>query len=362
MKNKLLTTTAIALTGFAGAANAVEVTTGAVTMQITGFFRTTVAASSIYTGVSAEDYDGVDILTNSEVHFKPSVTLDNGITVGADIELEGNTTSDQIDESTIFFKGDFGKVELGSKDSAGKQMQIGAPDVSMVYANSTSLTAFVPFYSSVSYPTTFIDFANDADRITYFSPDFGGLQIGASYARNDSQTNGAVNNNYITSYTSTTTATVTTDFMDIGAAYSGKFGGVDIGLSARYGRADRTNTTALGSTDNLDLWGVGYSIGFGDVTVGGGYVEANVGGIEYFRAHDVGVSYVTGPVSYSLTWAHGEGEDGVRESDVLVAAALYKVSSNFKVGVSLSDVERDAEGSSNDIDGHVLAVSAQFNF
>ena len=67
---------------------------------------------------------------------------------------------------------------------------------------------------------------NDASRLSYFSPRFGGRQLGVSYARDAGEGNGPVNNN-----------TVITDIVDIAAKYSGSFGGVDLDGSARYGIA-----------------------------------------------------------------------------------------------------------------------------
>jgi hypothetical protein len=46
MKNTLLCTTALALTGFAGAANAAEVSAGAVNMGFSGYYTTGLAYAS----------------------------------------------------------------------------------------------------------------------------------------------------------------------------------------------------------------------------------------------------------------------------------------------------------------------------
>ena len=84
MKNTLLCTTALAMTGIAGAANAAEVSAGAVNMGFSGYYTTNIAITSVDTGAShaATDFDGLDIQTNAEIFFKPSVTLDNGIKIG----------------------------------------------------------------------------------------------------------------------------------------------------------------------------------------------------------------------------------------------------------------------------------------
>ncbi len=47
---------------------------------------------------------------NAEVRFKGETTLDNGLTVGAQIELEGENAGDQIDKSFVYWSGGFGRV------------------------------------------------------------------------------------------------------------------------------------------------------------------------------------------------------------------------------------------------------------
>ena len=60
MKNTLLTTTAIALTGVAGAANAVEISAGALTMNVSGYYTTNIAIASV-DGAPGTDFDGLDV-------------------------------------------------------------------------------------------------------------------------------------------------------------------------------------------------------------------------------------------------------------------------------------------------------------
>ena len=65
------------------------------------------------------DFNGIDSKQDVEIWFLPSITLDNGIKIGANIQLEGNTGGDQIDESFLFIKGSFGEVLLGPENAAG---------------------------------------------------------------------------------------------------------------------------------------------------------------------------------------------------------------------------------------------------
>ncbi len=102
MKKVLLGTSAIALAGaFATSATAAEWN-----VRVGGYMEQYVAYGSSDQNISG-DYDGIDSKSDAEVFFAPSITLDNGLKIGANIQLEAAGylgTSDTIDESFVFIK------------------------------------------------------------------------------------------------------------------------------------------------------------------------------------------------------------------------------------------------------------------
>ena len=94
MKNTLLGTTALVAAGVMAGQAAAEVELG-----LGGYYRAAAGAN-----VSEDFYSGFDdprfgaFRQDVEIYFRGNATLDNGITVGATIQLEGNQSSDQIDE------------------------------------------------------------------------------------------------------------------------------------------------------------------------------------------------------------------------------------------------------------------------
>ena len=94
--------------GLASAATATEWS-----VNVNGFFTAGVIVSNVDDG-----YQGKSVYTNPEIFFAPAIKMDNGITYGARVELEGYTTGDQIDEHYLYAKGGFGKVTLGAEDAA----------------------------------------------------------------------------------------------------------------------------------------------------------------------------------------------------------------------------------------------------
>src|SRR5262245_14628840 len=117
MKRQLLASSAILGAGLAaGPALAAD----GIKLGVGGFF------SEAYQAVFDDNGEGelgndrnIDGFFNSaEVHFDGSTVLDNGLTVRAHIELEGETDDDQIDEAWVSFSGGFGEARIGSIDDA----------------------------------------------------------------------------------------------------------------------------------------------------------------------------------------------------------------------------------------------------
>ena len=105
---------------------------------------------------------------------------------------------------------------------------------------------------------------NDVDRISYYTPDFNGLTVGISYARN----NGG---NAVGSHNNSGTAGGATleNIFDIGVNYSQTFGTTSVSLAARYGSGE----AIAAATSDAETWGIGAQVGFGDFTVGAHYAE-----------------------------------------------------------------------------------------
>ena len=119
MKKHLLSTSAIAL----GVAMAAPASAAEWDLAWGGFANVHVGATNIDadsgTDFAGGDYDGVDVYTNAEIIFSPSVTLDNGMTFGYSVQFEA-MNGFSIDESYMTISSDtLGRVILGSENSAG---------------------------------------------------------------------------------------------------------------------------------------------------------------------------------------------------------------------------------------------------
>jgi outer membrane protein OmpU len=162
----------------AAAANAAE----PIKLEIGGYFR------AAYMMVFDDDGEGEPgnetntdgFFNDAEIHFKGSTVLDNGLEVGARVELEGENAGDQIDESWVYFAGGFGEVRVGSIDDALGTLCVFAP------GGSYNFSAYSPNQWGANTLTSNsicfgVDDVGDSQKIVYFSPTFGGFQIGVSY-------------------------------------------------------------------------------------------------------------------------------------------------------------------------------------
>ena len=120
------------------------------------------------------------LFSDAEIHFTGSTVLDNGLEVGARIELAGEDDDDsQIDESWIYFSGGFGEVRMGSFDDALALLCVFPP------GGTENFSAFSPNQWGANTVTsnsvcTGVDDEGDAQKILYLSPVFGGFQLGLS--------------------------------------------------------------------------------------------------------------------------------------------------------------------------------------
>jgi len=370
LKKHLLCTSAIAL-GVAAAAPASaqnwDVSWG-------GFMNAHVAFVDHGGFTGTTDFDGLRTFNTGEIIFTPSITADNGLTFGANVQMEAQNVNN-IDETYIFIDSDsFGRLLIGSENSAGYIMSTGAPSVGGIGVNSPSISAFLPLSGVLPFNfrqagiSSFTEVAgnNDVQRITYITPRFNGLQFGVSYAQNN---NGNANAGFFGGGQIADSSLATLEnIWDIGVNYSQTFGTTSVTASARYGEG---SGVAVASPD-ADVWAIGLNIGFGDFGIGGSYAENDNGNGFYGADQEgwsLGVSYdAPGPWAFSLDTYQGEytgsGTGGANEE---YAAYQLVGSRDLAPGVAwdiyLAYAEAKDKGApAVDTDGTVLGTAIKLSF
>lgn len=264
-------------------------------------------------GADVSGFDGFDTYANFELHFSPIYTLDNGLTIGGVIELEGQTGGDTIDEAYGFAEGSFGRVELGDVNSVGSRLHVTAPYVGVLQDSEagyplhglSGLSASVGDFFRATLGTTRLETlrANDATRVNYYSPDLNGFIIGVGFAGDGNQ------DSFGPAFT-TPGSGRSDNFFDVAVQYSGQVGAGVLTASARYGTATSNVTPAPGSVGtNPYVYGVGFNYEVANFSIGGSAAHAVDHATGDGASYDFGVAYLGQDYTVALTYFAGENND-----------------------------------------------------
>jgi predicted porin len=323
---------------------------------------------------SAVDRNATGLFSDGEIWFKGETTLDNGITFGANVQLESfGNTGDVIDEDFAYISGNFGRINIGSENTAAYLMHYSAPYVGAPI-NSGWVTTFIPadgtgFVGPFRTPalSTTVDIGNDENVITYFTPRFSGFQVGATYVpavvfsgngkdfpiEADKETE--FNNGF-----------------SVGANFVESFEGFDISVSGGYRRAEAPD--GLGSIEDMEQWSAGLNVGFAGFTVGGSYANEDDDIIDDGESWDVGATYSSGPWTVGATYFNSDltygpavgfasgsatpGEDV--EMDVIQGGVGYAVGPGIDASMNIMYADYDTD--TGDADGIIGIVGLTYSF
>jgi hypothetical protein len=357
MRKILLSTTALATAGLiAGAAGAAEQVTAPkperIKIEVHGYHQQFVVGldqdfNDTDPGRTALGFKQsvIDEKMNPEICFTGETNLDNGITVGVNVQLEGQlNTADFIDEQYMYVtSAQFGQLILGSENNAGYLLAVGAPDGGIsvdsgdVINNSFYInTAIRDFYDTPAGTTNLRLNDNDSQKITYISPRVFGFQAGASYIPKFQPGGGDGNN---------------PDFQAGGAGNgsgqnSGWAGGVnfkqkfgDFDVQASSGLLWAKQTTALdndGSLNDLFGWNAGMQVGFAGFSLGGSVLnvtegEQSAGWSAKGLSYSVGAAYEIGPYKVGVSWFQG-WNDGFKADPTDQEHRVLAVSGGYQMG------------------------------
>ncbi|MZR29807.1 porin [Sneathiella litorea] len=289
MKKAILGTTALVAVGAlaaapASAAEKIALGVGGY-MQSTYFYQNSDEPAGTPSRISDR------VTQEGEIFFTGSTTLDNGLKVGVNVQLEAYQATDQIDETYIFIEGSFGRVLLGSEDSAAYLMHYTSPSpVPMYSADSANI------YPTGQGNTTRPNLFSDTDKVTYFSPRFAGFQLGASYVPDGTSESGQHSQYAAPQYKSGNDRGYS-----VAANYVNKFGMFDLAVSAGYQSVD-----VNGASEDYSEYAFGASVGIAGFTVGGGYgVDKDIAGVkdDDRKAWSAGVTYGMGPWSVGVQYS-----------------------------------------------------------
>jgi predicted porin len=384
MKKALLGTTALIAAGFAvGDAYAAD----GVTLELGGRYMGAA-------GVVFEDADGFDdddfrdyvFKQDVEVYFLGETVLDNGLTVGARVELEGQTSADQIDAVYAYFSGGFGEIRFGDTAEAWAAMCYLVPSASGIFGADSPNFNFsnqgVTGYGATNGTCYGLD--DKATKIVYFSPNFAGFSFAASFTPDDTEDTRNTVDGAATRFE--TDPGQNSENLSIGANFTHDFNGVNLILG---GGGTWSFDREVGPADERHDYNAYAQVGFAGFTIGGAMgIRQNRGGdgSDDF-VYGAGVTYNWDAWTVGLGYTHGRYElfqpgtavvvgtvTVIATSDVADDSNIFSLTASYALGpgiqldgvVEYYDYQADEDGGTGvgnrDYEGFAFGLGTLINF
>jgi outer membrane protein OmpU len=351
MKKSLLATTALAALGAVAVASPAS---AQFEVGVSGYMEQWIGYSDNANNANA-DSDVFDQVSDVEFNVNFKQTLDNGLTIGGQIQVEGQqqaeTAGSDIDEQYIYIDGEFGRLLFGSENGAGNLMHyalksngigLDAGDVSVWVAGAQSTLRDTNTTSRID---------NDEGKITYFTPRINGFQVGASFVPDSDDVNQRV----------PTTAGGEVDGnrdsgWSVGGNYNTAIADMSIKASISYmdaGGGVAGNESALSTGIHLGFGGFTAAFAYGEHESDAGPNDRNVFGVS--------LAYNAGPAGVSVGYVRGEDSDDDRQQDAFELGASYAVGPGVAAKASLYYLDGVNDGESV-ADGVGVAAGLSLSF
>ncbi len=293
-------------------------------------------------------------------------------------DAEGGSNADRV---YIFAENDgFGRVEFGGNAGASQTLEIDASNIARatggvegnwwhyVDTNGTSAgAAGTTFIVQPNLAVAEIDQrGSDTSKITYYTPRFSGLQLGASYT-NDSGDIGSAG--------ALSPKNTITDFANVfsgGINFEQDFDGVELGLAA-VGETGTAEDTGIATARNdLNAYSVGGKVGVAGFSVAGNWADLGDSGVLTSSTNDeqsywtAGAAYENGPYGVSVTYLNSETAGtgtAANELSNVVVGADYQLAPGLTpyVEAAFYDLDENTTGALNN-EGSVVLLGAELAF
>ena len=172
---------------------------------------------------------GLDFRNDTEVHvIARGKSEESGLEYGATIEFEADTNTHlNTDETWIFLRGGWGEIRLGDEDGVVDNSVVGGQTIAAGTGGIDGSDAVI-----TAAPLVFLSNSNDATKIRYYTPSFGGFSLGVSYTPTQENFNSGANNGQFFANKDGAWPWMPRTSVEGGLVYDGDFGGV--GLEPRW--------------------------------------------------------------------------------------------------------------------------------
>jgi hypothetical protein len=247
----------------------------------------------------------------------------------------------QLESAHLFLRSAYGDVTVGRDDGAAYLFSLGAPTLLAMGASNSPVD-----YTGYDSVKTVNDASGFAEKITYTSPrllgdQIGvGVQLGVSYALKadacgvdycvDRDVTGLIRPEI-------------EDVLEAGLALDRTFdNGMSVEGTLSYARG--SETSGFAGLDDLQTYGAGLELGYGDWTLGGSWLQSNNGLMDGdYTAYDAGVTWKPGALGFTLNYGHAEDDNVNLTSDQAVFGVTYDFD-KFTLGTGVQYVNRTSDG------------------
>jgi outer membrane protein OmpU len=331
-------------------------------------------------------------------------TADNGLTYSATAKMEFKGGKDTIgtDEAYLTFGGEWGTVVMGDDDGADDIMMVGGYSLLTAgFGYDGGYGSSVNFSSGGSGAQVFASLVGDtgdATKVSYFTPRWSGLQLGASWTPDSGHTfdaglggskdnDGSRENN-----------------LGLGINYNQTHGDVGIKFGATYGTGEFEDTAAVkgelrtrakgddtdespdryygakaaasgGDKEDISAWSIGGNISYAGFSAGVGHGDSGDSGCAKSKPlcdagewWDIAVQYKFGTTTVATGFLTSEGNPGGDVSDTEIDVWTLGVSHNFssapglRAWAEITNYQIDREGENKDNDANYFMIGTQVAF
>jgi len=267
-----------------------------------------------YSTSSTQQASRFDVQDDIELNFKGSTKLDNGITVGVEMDTaptQGvnthniNGANKNSKRSFVTVGSAYGTIEAGEQDNVGALIHVSAPDVSGIGGQDGNWMNWV--LTPTGHRGTQRTYAGDDrsdNKIIYITPAWNGLAAGFSYTpsiNNAAAGHTAIPNSLGDATTANGSSVVGGDLYVYGLTYAHSFDQVSVKADVGSGQAN---------IGGLTVYQGGLQVAYAGFTLGGSYLQRDVhnssaiykDALAQGYAWDAGLSYATGPYSVALNY------------------------------------------------------------
>lgn len=317
------------------------------------------------------DVAAFDFIRDTEIHIGGETVLDNGLTIGAHFEVSADGADfGNIDESYVYFSGNWGRVNFGTEDGAAYLLQVAAPsadsniDGLRQFVQPVNFTALVGAANAGNINTFGgVDYDQDllrgTDSLTYLSPIFSGFQFGVSYSPDTDAASdlGGVGLDDVAGQIGQT--------YEIAARYEGQFNNAGVIVGAGFTQGDLEEDQA--GADDRTQFNVGIDVDIAAFGIGVVYTEDDGGldgaGFDDEETFVVGVDYTTGPFKIGASYFDQTNSFAVEDLDTTryTGGVTYNYAPGMSFRGSVSYLELEGVGN-EDVDATSLLLGTQINF